>query len=210
MLPDSVTSIGDSAFYNCTGLTSVTIPSSVTSIGNYAFYYCSSLARASFTGNAPVVTADAFLGTATGFTIYHFNDKTGFTSPPWNSYAAVNMGDSTPVAIWLVEKEQIYNADLQSDTNGDGVSLLIAYALDLDPKQNLSGSLPEPIVEPTQMNLNFYAGNADVTYVVESSTDLLNWSSDGVTVSGPDAKQVRTASVSTSGPHRYLRLVVRH
>ena len=39
----TVTSIGNSAFYNCTGLTSVTIPNSVTSIGNYAFQGCSSL-----------------------------------------------------------------------------------------------------------------------------------------------------------------------
>ena len=33
-----VTSIGDSAFRECDGLTSVTIPTSVTSIGSYAFY----------------------------------------------------------------------------------------------------------------------------------------------------------------------------
>ncbi|MBR2231168.1 MAG: leucine-rich repeat domain-containing protein [Prevotella sp.] len=38
-----VTSIGNSAFNQCTGLTSVTIPNSVTSIGNHAFYYCNSL-----------------------------------------------------------------------------------------------------------------------------------------------------------------------
>ena len=38
-----VTSIGDYAFNQCTGLTSVTIPNSVTSIGNHAFYYCNSL-----------------------------------------------------------------------------------------------------------------------------------------------------------------------
>ena len=36
----SVTSIGESAFYKCYGLTSVTIPNSVTSIGSSAFYFC--------------------------------------------------------------------------------------------------------------------------------------------------------------------------
>jgi hypothetical protein len=40
-IPDSVTSIGDGAFADCSSLTSITIPNSVTSIGNYAFYSCS-------------------------------------------------------------------------------------------------------------------------------------------------------------------------
>ena len=37
-------SISNEAFYNCTGLTSITIPNSITSIGNRAFYSCSNLA----------------------------------------------------------------------------------------------------------------------------------------------------------------------
>ena len=42
-IPNSVTYIGNSAFYNCTGLTSVIIPNSVTDIGIDAFRDCSNL-----------------------------------------------------------------------------------------------------------------------------------------------------------------------
>ena len=42
-IPNSVTSIGNSAFSGCTGLTSIEIPNSVTSIGSYAFYECTGL-----------------------------------------------------------------------------------------------------------------------------------------------------------------------
>ena len=42
-IPNSVTSIGDYAFGACSGLTSVTIPNSVTSIEDYVFSDCSSL-----------------------------------------------------------------------------------------------------------------------------------------------------------------------
>ena len=42
-IPNSVTSIGTQAFLDCSKLTSFTIPNSVTNIGDYAFYNCSGL-----------------------------------------------------------------------------------------------------------------------------------------------------------------------
>jgi uncharacterized repeat protein (TIGR02543 family) len=42
-IPDSVTSIGDYAFYQAINLTNIMIPNSVTSIGNYAFFGASNL-----------------------------------------------------------------------------------------------------------------------------------------------------------------------
>lgn len=47
-LPDGLASIANSAFSGCTGLTSVSIPASVTSIDDYAFYNCTALTKAEF------------------------------------------------------------------------------------------------------------------------------------------------------------------
>ena len=60
---DSVTNIGNEAFYNCTGLTSVTIPDSVTSIGSYAFYSCVGLTSVTIPDSVTSIGSDAFYNT---------------------------------------------------------------------------------------------------------------------------------------------------
>ena len=51
-IPDGVTNIGWGAFFDCSALTSITIPKSVTKIGNWAFNICHSLTDVYYTGSA--------------------------------------------------------------------------------------------------------------------------------------------------------------
>ena len=60
IIPNSVTSIGNSAFYGCTGLTSVTIPNSVTSIGDRAFSGCSGLTSVTIGNSVTSIGDGAF------------------------------------------------------------------------------------------------------------------------------------------------------
>lgn len=62
MIPDSVTSIGDRAFYDCHRLTSISIPDSVTSIGKEVFSNCSSPTSISIPDSVTSIGEEAFSG----------------------------------------------------------------------------------------------------------------------------------------------------
>ena len=61
-IPDSVTIIGGSAFFSCESLTSITIPNSVTSIGEWAFSYCSDLTSITIPDSVTSIGEKAFYG----------------------------------------------------------------------------------------------------------------------------------------------------
>ena len=59
-IPNSVTLIGYSAFEGCTNLTSIAIPNSVTSIGGYAFFYCSRMTSVTIPDGVTSIGSYAF------------------------------------------------------------------------------------------------------------------------------------------------------
>ena len=60
-IPNTVTEIGQKAFYNCSKTTSITIPDSVTTIGAGAFDSCSSLKEITIPQSVTSIGADAFV-----------------------------------------------------------------------------------------------------------------------------------------------------
>jgi hypothetical protein len=59
-IPNSVTSIGERAFYYCFKSTSLTLGNSITSIGSYAFYHCSALTSVTIPSSVTYIGAYAF------------------------------------------------------------------------------------------------------------------------------------------------------
>ncbi len=60
VIPDTVTSLANYAFWDASSLVEVTLPDSVTSIGTYAFGYCTSLESVTLSGNLTSIPQYAF------------------------------------------------------------------------------------------------------------------------------------------------------
>ena len=84
-IPNSVTWIGEGAFYGCSGLTSVTIPNSVTSIGIYAFHGCTSLTSVTIPNSVTSIGRSAFAN-CTGLTSVTIPNSVTFIA--WGAFNA--------------------------------------------------------------------------------------------------------------------------
>ena len=89
-----MTSIGNYAFYGCSGLTSVTIPNRVTSIGNYAFQSCSGLTSITIPNSVESMGYCAFQGCSGLTSVTIGNSVTSI-----DTYAFYNCSSLTSVTI---------------------------------------------------------------------------------------------------------------
>ena len=84
-IPNSVTRIGDYAFWQCRELTRVAIPNSVARIGDYAFYSCHGLTRVTIGNGVRRIGYRAFTG-CTGLTSVMIPNSV--TNIDWNAFSA--------------------------------------------------------------------------------------------------------------------------
>ncbi|MBK1792223.1 leucine-rich repeat domain-containing protein [Persicirhabdus sediminis] len=208
-IPGSVTSIESYAFEDCTSLASINIPRSVSYMNTAVFRNCSSLTSVYFLGNAPEAGMVIF-SDCEQVTSYILADSTGFTTPNWQFRPVVVIGTEELLAdSWLQLHGRAPHVDLSLDDTGDGVSLLMARALNLRPDENLAGKMPKPQIYDGSLGLMFHGQSKGVDYLVESSSDLVNWSSQNVNLSEPDADGMRVAEASTEGEEKlFIRLTV--
>lgn len=76
-----VTSMGQYAFYNCTGMTEIEIPSKVTSIGSNGMRGCSALVKITCKATtAPTISSSTFRSVKTGGTLYVPTGSTGYNT----------------------------------------------------------------------------------------------------------------------------------
>ena len=148
-IPNGITSIGDSAFYQC-NLTSVTIPGSVSNIGDAAFNDCFALTSVYFLGNSPAAESTVFarvtnaMGAILNFyyaTVYYLSNTLG-----WVNFAT-NHG--VPTAIWL---PQVQTGDGSFGVRTNQFGFNIAWASGQTLVVETCSNLSDPVWTPVATN----------------------------------------------------------
>ena len=110
-IPNSLESIGNHAFYQCTGLTSIEIPNSVSSIGGAAFDGCTGLKSLTVNNNRPPVAESdiASQNVYDNCVLYvpAGSENTYYASTYWNKFKTIKT---------IAAEEKV-----PQDVNGDGI-----------------------------------------------------------------------------------------
>ena len=108
-LPQTLESIGESAFEKNTSLSQVVLPGSLKKIGDNAFSGCSELGSVIIKSDSPEMGASVFSGAADNFLIMYDPAKEGWTTPEWKGY------NSYPAHEHVVGERKITPATIGKD-----------------------------------------------------------------------------------------------
>ena len=168
-IPNSVTSIGNYAFFNCSGLTSVTIPNSVTTIGEFAFAYCSGLTSVIFNAEKCTKMISAF-SDCTNLTSLTIGDKVtiipNFAFPHCSKLTSVTIPNSVTSI---------------GDSAFNGCSGLTSVVVDKDNSTYDSRNNCNAIIETSTNNLIVGCKNTIIPNSVTSIGDYAFTDCSGLT-----------------------------
>ncbi|MDH8702740.1 hypothetical protein M2138_002111 [Dysgonomonadaceae bacterium PH5-43] len=125
VLSDKITDIGNYAFYECSGITSVTIPENVTSIGQRAFYNCSNLATINFNANSCTTMGNSsnpvFYG-CSAFTTLHIG--TQVKRIPAYAFSSCNKLTTVtiPESVTIIGDNAFYNCTSLETVNYNAIN----------------------------------------------------------------------------------------
>ena len=204
-LSQSLTSINRAAFGGCTSLQLIVVPASVNSFSANAFKNCSNLADIIFLGGLLSIGTEAFDGVSPSAVLYYPEGATGLDDPELSALSKVNLGYYTPFKKWLIKRDLAHDLDPEADLSGDGVSLVAAFARNLDPRASNSTS-PDFSTAGGQLAIDYYAASPWVRYRALQSTNLKDWTDAGVSITAPNALGRVTASIPMSGGARFIKM----
>ena len=125
-----VTSIGDSAFYNCSELTNVTISNSVTHIGHRAFRGCSGLTTINIPNSVSSLGASAFSGCSSLTTVVIPSSVTSISEAAFYECSGLT-SITIPNSVTSIEKSAFFKCSSLTDvTIPNSVTFLGDYAFD--------------------------------------------------------------------------------
>ena len=165
-IPDSVTSIGDNAFYFCESLTSVTIPDSVTAIGDSAFSYCDSLTSVSIPDSVTAIGDEAFYS-CSSLTSVNIPDSVTSIGDRAFSYCDSLTSVSIPDSVTAIGNRAFYYCDsLTSVSIPNSVTSIGDYAF--GDCSNLT------LTVPRNSYALEYAKTNNIPYTYPDANDWLN------------------------------------
>jgi BspA type Leucine rich repeat region (6 copies) len=154
-IPDSVTSIGQEAFYGCTNLTNAMIPNSVTSIGQAAFDECTSLTSVTVPNGVTSIGEAAFIDCTSLTSVTIPNSVTNIAEAAFDGCTSLT-SVTIPHSVTGIGEYAFSGSGLTNVTIPNGVASIGTYAFE----------------DCTNLTSSYFLGNAPVCDETIFSNDL--------------------------------------